>query len=161
MENKLKPIVLDEEQLKSLDVLVENQLNSDNDPRSINYVRKLNRPKIYWWKVCIAVLIPIIFVLSILLLPEFTHLSKMALYITIISFFVLYFAILGKRIIICLIHIYQRYAPDDIRNKCRFEPSCSEYMILAMEKYGFFRGLTKGIKRLIKCNENNGGYDDP
>ena len=66
-----------------------------------------------------------------------------------------------KRAVICCVRIYQRYAPETVRRKCRFEPSCSEYMILAIEKYGFFKGVAKGINRLKRCNINDGGYDMP
>ena len=66
-----------------------------------------------------------------------------------------------KRIIICLVRLYQRFAPASIRNKCRFEPSCSQYMILAIEKYGLWKGMKKGIDRLKRCNANGGGFDEP
>lgn len=66
-----------------------------------------------------------------------------------------------KRMFICAIKLYQKYAPDSLRNKCRFEPSCSEYMILAIEKYGLLKGLQKGICRLKRCNIDGGGYDFP
>lgn len=57
-----------------------------------------------------------------------------------------------KKIIIALVHVYQRYAPERIRRKCIFKPTCSEYMILALEKYGLCKGLYKGIVRLFfKC----------
>ena len=59
------------------------------------------------------------------------------------------------------VHIYQRYAPDWMRNRCRFEPSCSDYMILAIEKYGRFRGVVKGIDRIYRCGTHDGGYDMP
>ena len=68
--------------------------------------------------------------------------------------------ILRKRIITWLIHCYQHYAPDRVRLKCVFEPSCSEYMLLAVNKYGFFKGLFKGIKRLLRCHPP-GGVDYP
>ncbi len=43
---------------------------------------------------------------------------------------------------------------------CKFYPSCSEYMIQAIEKYGVFKGLFLGIKRIFKCNIfSKGGYD--
>jgi putative component of membrane protein insertase Oxa1/YidC/SpoIIIJ protein YidD len=62
-------------------------------------------------------------------------------------------AIVSKRAIIGLIHLYQHYAPERIRRKCIFKPTCSEYMILALEKYGLVKGLYKGIYRLFfKCN---------
>ena len=45
---------------------------------------------------------------------------------------------------------------------CRFHPSCSEYFILAVEKYGPVRGACKGVGRICRCNPwNPGGYDPP
>lgn len=45
---------------------------------------------------------------------------------------------------------------------CRFTPSCSEYFILAVQKYGPLRGACKGIARLCRCNPwNRGGFDPP
>ncbi len=35
---------------------------------------------------------------------------------------------------------------------CRFLPTCSEYTILAIEKYGFLKGLYKGINRVLRCH---------
>ena len=44
--------------------------------------------------------------------------------------------------------------------KCKFYPSCSEYMKQAILKYGCFKGCFKGIKRLLKCHPfAKGGYD--
>jgi putative membrane protein insertion efficiency factor len=45
---------------------------------------------------------------------------------------------------------------------CRFEPSCSRYMIGALRKYGLFRGLARGIGRVSRCHPwHPGGYDPP
>lgn len=66
-----------------------------------------------------------------------------------------------KKIIIWVIHLYQKKAPYYIRSSCRFEPSCSEYMILSVEKYGCFKGVYKGIRRLLRCKPPNGGVDYP
>ena len=45
---------------------------------------------------------------------------------------------------------------------CRFEPSCSRYMIGALRKYGLLRGLVRGIGRLSRCHPwHPGGYDPP
>ncbi len=45
---------------------------------------------------------------------------------------------------------------------CRFEPTCSRYMIGALRKYGLARGLAKGVVRLLKCHPwHQGGYDPP
>lgn len=66
-----------------------------------------------------------------------------------------------KRFLIYLITVYQKYAPMHIRQACRFEPSCSNYMMMALEKYGVFKGLYKGIGRLGRCKPPNGGLDLP
>ena len=45
---------------------------------------------------------------------------------------------------------------------CRFYPSCSEYFILAVRKYGPVRGACKGLGRICRCNPwTSGGYDPP
>ena len=45
---------------------------------------------------------------------------------------------------------------------CRFEPSCSRYMIGALRRYGLLKGLWKGTGRLLRCHPwNPGGYDPP
>jgi putative membrane protein insertion efficiency factor len=44
---------------------------------------------------------------------------------------------------------------------CRFTPSCSEYTIDALEKYGFIKGSLKGITRFFKCNPWGGHGFDP
>jgi uncharacterized protein len=43
---------------------------------------------------------------------------------------------------------------------CRFEPSCSRYMIDALRKYGLIRGLGRGVRRVLRCHPwHPGGYD--
>ena len=45
---------------------------------------------------------------------------------------------------------------------CRFYPSCSEYFILSVRKYGPVRGAYKGVGRLFRCHPwHPGGYDPP
>jgi putative membrane protein insertion efficiency factor len=45
---------------------------------------------------------------------------------------------------------------------CRFHPSCSEYFIEAVQKYGPLRGAYRGVKRICRCNPwTVGGYDPP
>ncbi|WP_169973023.1 membrane protein insertion efficiency factor YidD [Tautonia rosea] len=61
-----------------------------------------------------------------------------------------------------LIRVYQLLLSPLIGNACRFEPSCSRYMVGALRKYGFFRGLWKGTGRLLRCHPwHPGGYDPP
>jgi len=43
---------------------------------------------------------------------------------------------------------------------CRFTPTCSEYTYEAVEKYGVLKGLSMGLKRVVRCNPwNKGGYN--
>jgi putative membrane protein insertion efficiency factor len=43
---------------------------------------------------------------------------------------------------------------------CRFHPTCSQYAIEAIEKYGAFKGSAIAAKRIVRCNPfNKGGYD--
>jgi putative membrane protein insertion efficiency factor len=61
--------------------------------------------------------------------------------------------------IIFLVRLYRRIPHPGF---CKFTPSCSAYMILAVEKYGSAKGLFKGIARLLRCNPfSNGGEDYP
>ncbi|MCG8608881.1 membrane protein insertion efficiency factor YidD [bacterium] len=61
---------------------------------------------------------------------------------------------------ITLIKGYQYFISPLFSPCCRFYPSCSEYLIEAMQVHGFLRGVFKGIKRLSKCHPfNPGGYD--
>lgn len=157
----MQPIVFDEEQRKSLNALIQQQMNEENDPRSIFYKRILNRPRIPWLKIGIVSFAFAAILLTVFLLFRFCVISR-TVCLAIAGVFIILFAMLFcKRGILCFIRIYQRYAPADIRNKCCFEPSCSEYMILAIEKYGLFCGIKKGVNRLLRCKGDNGGFDDP
>ena len=69
--------------------------------------------------------------------------------------------VFAKRIVIWMILVYQKCAPERIRRSCVFEPSCSNYMLMAIEKYGLIKGVFKGIKRLFRCHPPNGGVDNP
>jgi uncharacterized protein len=60
------------------------------------------------------------------------------------------------------IWLYQRTLSPLLGNTCRFEPSCSRYMVESLRKYGLFRGLAKGIRRILRCHPwDPGGYDPP
>ena len=64
-----------------------------------------------------------------------------------------------KLILIYLIRGYQ-VIPFIGHRMCRFTPTCSEYMIEAIENYGVIKGIKLGIKRLKKCRPYGScGYD--
>lgn len=65
-----------------------------------------------------------------------------------------------KSIAIFLIRLYQKKISPLKPRSCRFYPTCSEYSIQAIRKYGFIKGGFKSIKRILRCNPfNPGGYD--
>jgi putative membrane protein insertion efficiency factor len=69
---------------------------------------------------------------------------------------------LGVAVLVGLIRIYQATISPLLGPVCRFEPSCSRYMIEALRKDGLFRGLAKGLRRLSRCHPwHPGGYDPP
>ena len=60
--------------------------------------------------------------------------------------------------IVCIICIWQGNLGGFVKKrkkiKCRFTPSCSNYAILALKKYGFLYGWQLAIRRIKKCNHN-------
>jgi putative membrane protein insertion efficiency factor len=64
--------------------------------------------------------------------------------------------------VIGLVRVYQWTLSPIFGRQCRFEPTCSHYMIGAVEKYGVVRGVLKGIWRILRCNPFcRGGHDPP
>ena len=68
-----------------------------------------------------------------------------------------------KKFLINSINIYKKSVSPWIASKginCKFEPTCSEYMKQAIEKYGAAKGTILGTKRFLRCNPfSKGGYD--
>ncbi len=64
-----------------------------------------------------------------------------------------------KNILIFIIRCYQ-IIPFASHKLCRFTPTCSEYMIEAIDNFGIKKGIKLGLKRLKKCHPNGEfGYD--
>tara|TARA_Y100000992_G_scaffold201345_1_gene137305 strand:- start:523 stop:744 length:222 start_codon:yes stop_codon:yes gene_type:complete len=65
-----------------------------------------------------------------------------------------------KKIIIYLIKFYQITLSPLLGSNCRFQPTCSQYTIEAIEYHGVLKGLNLGIKRISKCHPwGPKGYD--
>ena len=65
-----------------------------------------------------------------------------------------------RYIFIFLIKVYQRTLSRVMPSSCRFYPSCSEYGVQAIQKYGFFKGGWLTVKRIGRCQPfHPGGYD--
>ena len=64
--------------------------------------------------------------------------------------------------VIGLVRGYQKFLSPIFGGQCRFHPSCSQYFILAVEKYGVISGSLRGAWRILKCQPfHRGGYDPP
>lgn len=68
-----------------------------------------------------------------------------------------------KKIMLLLIKIYKKTLSKlfyYMGVRCKYYPTCSDYMAQAIEKYGCLKGSLIGIKRFLKCNPfSKGGYD--
>jgi putative membrane protein insertion efficiency factor len=64
-------------------------------------------------------------------------------------------------ILIFPIKIYKYFISPLFPNTCRYIPSCSQYAIEAISKYGPIKGLFLAIKRIISCNPWGGNGFDP
>ncbi len=57
-----------------------------------------------------------------------------------------------SKLLIIIIKFYQFFISPVLGNKCRFFPTCSEYFIEALQKFGLFKGSELGIKRILRCH---------
>ncbi|HEX9058864.1 MAG TPA: membrane protein insertion efficiency factor YidD [Clostridia bacterium] len=63
-------------------------------------------------------------------------------------------------VLIGLVKFYQKYISAIKPKSCRFYPTCSQYTVEALEKYGSMKGLYLAVRRILKCHPfNPGGYD--
>ena len=65
-----------------------------------------------------------------------------------------------KQLIIKLIRFYQKKISPLFGPRCRYYPTCSQYALIAIERFGIFKGSLLAIARLLRCNILfPGGYD--
>lgn len=65
-----------------------------------------------------------------------------------------------RRMVMLPIRGYQKYISPGLPPSCRFTPSCSQYALEAVAKYGALRGSWLAARRLVRCHPfNPGGYD--
>ncbi|MCG8585665.1 MAG: membrane protein insertion efficiency factor YidD [Pirellulales bacterium] len=65
-------------------------------------------------------------------------------------------------ILIALVKVYQFALSPLLGNRCRFSPTCSQYFIEAVKKYGAVRGSVRGVLRICRCHPwHPGGHDPP
>jgi uncharacterized protein len=62
--------------------------------------------------------------------------------------------------LIALIRLYQLLISPGLPASCRFTPSCSQYTLDAVRRYGALKGAWLGVRRLVRCHPwHPGGYD--
>jgi len=59
------------------------------------------------------------------------------------------------------IKFYQKFISPMFPPSCRYTPTCSQYTLEAVEKYGSIKGLFLGFKRILRCNPFFPGGEDP
>lgn len=126
------------------------------DTESIRYYcrhHEMSRPTVNWFLI-VSVIISfelLIYVCfcclplsadSFLLLAEAAH--------------IIAFLIFGRLILQLIVKFYQRYAPESLRRQCSCQPTCSEYAILALQKYVWPKALWLIIKRVAHTCQRPG-----
>ena len=66
-----------------------------------------------------------------------------------------------RKFFLLILTFYKKWISPWMGNHCRFYPTCSSYTYEAIEKYGVFRGIWLGGKRLLKCHPLHPGGLDP
>ncbi|KAB2859702.1 MAG: membrane protein insertion efficiency factor YidD [Flavobacteriales bacterium] len=72
-----------------------------------------------------------------------------------------YLATLISKLFILLIRFYQLSISPMLGQNCRYDPTCSQYAIDALKKYGVIKGGWLGIKRIASCHPWGGHGHDP
>jgi uncharacterized protein len=66
-----------------------------------------------------------------------------------------------RELLIALLRLYKQWISPMLPTACRFQPTCSEYMLQAVERHGAVRGVSLGLRRLLKCHPFHAGGFDP
>jgi putative membrane protein insertion efficiency factor len=66
-----------------------------------------------------------------------------------------------KFLIIGPIRAYQKVISPLLGPNCRYQPTCSHYMIEAVQEWGVIRGTWMGLKRIFRCHPWGGMGEDP
>lgn len=65
-----------------------------------------------------------------------------------------------KKPVIKLIRFYQKKISPALGSHCKYIPTCSQYTLEAVERFGALRGCLMGLYRILRCNPfSKGGYD--
>ncbi len=66
-----------------------------------------------------------------------------------------------KRYFLLLLRFYKKWISPFLPKACRFYPTCSEYAMQCIEKYGIFKGIFLSFRRVLRCHPFSPGGFDP
>lgn len=69
--------------------------------------------------------------------------------------------VVTKRVLLALLRVYKTAISPLLPPSCRYEPTCSEYARIAIERYGAGRGSWMAVRRLARCHPFGGSGFDP
>lgn len=126
--------------------------------RKSDVCKAVVRPKFSLYKESFQIFASLAMLVAVILLHSFFSQATFALLLSITCLLLL---CQTKNILLMSIFAYQKFAPKMLRASCLFQPSCSEYMKQSIIRYGVFKGVKKGYKRIKRCRPPNGGFDEP
>lgn len=68
---------------------------------------------------------------------------------------------LGARAAIWIVRVYQRVISPMFPSSCRYHPTCSQYAVDALSRYGLIKGLCLALRRIARCHPFHPGGFDP
>lgn len=127
--------------------------------------RPLYRPPVTYKK-ALAIVFATVICLAAIAVAGFFLLSLLGFSLNAFFYIVIYLVlvalIFSRRFAILCIRLYQHYAHEEVRRRCLLKPTCSEYAIIVIKKYGFVIGSIKTWIRLVcKCRGNVYYIDEP
>ena len=65
-----------------------------------------------------------------------------------------------RKVVIAALSFYKRFLSPFVPSACRYHPTCSEYTMDAIQRYGVLRGMGRGLLRILRCHPfHEGGFD--
>lgn len=115
--------------------------------------RKLNRPSLTYWQFAIKWTSAFVVVVAItIFLLWLIHHFALSFGVSICLFCGIFFSAFfsSRWLVIDVVKLYQHYAPEEVRRRCHMIPSCSDYAIISLKKYGLVIGGILSFLRLYK-----------
>lgn len=123
--------------------------------------RLITRPNTTIWTTLCKTIIFIAGVIAISLIINGLINANIEFYNIVLVVAMLSTLVFFKKILILYIELYQHYASEEIRRRCVCQPSCSDYAIMALEKYNVIKAIGLIYKRLRRCYGNELIIDYP